>query len=84
MCVCVYLSEAVVVDEVGSVSVDQGVEGQTVLPAVGAHEHQRSFTEPRLTCRSWANGPIALCMLQTLQQGPVPVPYTDLWIIHIE
>lgn len=31
----VHLSETVVIDEVRSVSVDQGVEGETVLPAVG-------------------------------------------------
>lgn len=30
-----HLSEAVVIDEIGSVSVDQSVEGETVLPAVG-------------------------------------------------
>ncbi len=34
-CVCSYLSEAVVIDQIGSVSVDQSVEGETVLPAVG-------------------------------------------------
>jgi len=39
VCVCVfgavYLSETVVIDEIRSVSVDQSVEGETVLPAVG-------------------------------------------------
>ncbi len=35
VCVCLYLSEAVVIDQIGSVSVDQSVEGETVLPAVG-------------------------------------------------
>lgn len=35
MCECVHLSEAVVIDEIRSVSVDQSVEGETVLPAVG-------------------------------------------------
>lgn len=34
-CEAVHLSEAVVVDEIRSVSVDQSVEGKTVLPAVG-------------------------------------------------
>lgn len=31
---CAYLSEAVVIDEIRSVSVDQSVEGEAVLPAV--------------------------------------------------
>lgn len=35
MCFCLHLSEAVIIDEIGSVSVDQSVEGKTILPAVG-------------------------------------------------
>lgn len=34
LCESVYLSEAVVINEIRSVSVDQSVESETVLPAV--------------------------------------------------
>lgn len=37
----VHLSEAVVVDEIRSVSVDQSVEGKAVLPAVGEKRRVR-------------------------------------------
>lgn len=40
-CEAVHLSEAVVVDEIRSVSVDQSVEGKTVLPAVGEKRRVR-------------------------------------------
>lgn len=46
-CEAVHLSEAVVVDEIRSVSVDQSVEGKTVLPAVG--EKRRVRGEVTLT-----------------------------------
>lgn len=41
----VHLSEAFVVDEVGSVSVDQSVEGEAVLPADGRKEKKHQFMQ---------------------------------------
>lgn len=41
----VHLSETVVIDEVRSVSVDQSVEGETVLPAVGQKAEELSIRQ---------------------------------------
>lgn len=51
-CVCVYLSEAVVIDEIRSVSVDQSVEGEAVLPAVGQSEQMSVRQWVAATCLS--------------------------------
>lgn len=53
MCFYPHLSEAVIIDEIGSVSMDQGVEGKTVLPAVGQRTNElrvrRVFEQVRLS-----------------------------------
>lgn len=40
-----HLSKAVVIDEIRSVSVDQSVEGETVLPAVGQKTDELSVRQ---------------------------------------
>lgn len=58
-----YLSEFVVLDELWSVSVDQGVEGKTVLPAARgksgfnptAHTPHSPFPLPARSCTQWGH-----------------------------